>query len=119
MLNAYRQLYFDLLQAKGLAETCLHRVIDGMSEALAVLVSRHALNREWRPHDTNISDQRPLGWHSRGLTHLVRQATAEDLPGIVAIHQKAFSNFFLIDWATSSYAVTMPWCFTTVQESSW
>ena len=32
---------------------------------------------------------------ARGLTRLVRQATAEDLPGIVTIHQKAFSNFFL------------------------
>jgi ribosomal protein S18 acetylase RimI-like enzyme len=30
-----------------------------------------------------------------GRTGLVRQATPEDLPNIVAIHQKAFSNFFL------------------------
>ena len=36
-----------------------------------------------------------LGGIARGLTHLVRQATAEDLPGIVTIHQKAFSTFFL------------------------
>ena len=28
-------------------------------------------------------------------THLVRRGTAEDLPGIVTIHQSAFSNFFL------------------------
>lgn len=26
---------------------------------------------------------------------LVREATANDLPGIVSIHQRAFSNFFL------------------------
>jgi ribosomal protein S18 acetylase RimI-like enzyme len=30
-----------------------------------------------------------------GHADVVRLATAEDLPGIVAIHQKAFSNFFL------------------------
>jgi len=36
-----------------------------------------------------------LGGIAGGLTRLVRQATAEDLPGIVTIHQKAFSNFFL------------------------
>ena len=36
-----------------------------------------------------------LGGIANGLTHMVRQATAEDLPGIVTIHQKAFSNFFL------------------------
>jgi ribosomal protein S18 acetylase RimI-like enzyme len=35
------------------------------------------------------------GGIARGLTHVIRQATAEDLPGIVTIHQKAFSNFFL------------------------
>jgi ribosomal protein S18 acetylase RimI-like enzyme len=28
-------------------------------------------------------------------THLVRRGVAEDLPGIVTIHQRAFSNFFL------------------------
>ncbi len=33
MLNAYKQLYFDLVQAKGLAETCLTGS-RGMSEAL-------------------------------------------------------------------------------------
>jgi len=30
-----------------------------------------------------------------GLTDIVRKATANDLAGIVTIHQKAFSNFFL------------------------
>jgi ribosomal protein S18 acetylase RimI-like enzyme len=28
-------------------------------------------------------------------SHVVREATASDIPGIVSIHQKAFSNFFL------------------------
>jgi len=40
-----------------------------------------------------MNDQ--LGDTARGVTHLVRQATAEDLPEIVTIHQRAFSNFFL------------------------
>jgi hypothetical protein len=30
-----------------------------------------------------------------GRTDIVRKATANDLPGIVTIHQKAFANFFL------------------------
>ena len=30
-----------------------------------------------------------------GPTQLVREATTGDLPGIIAVHQKAFSNFFL------------------------
>ena len=32
---------------------------------------------------------------SRGQDSLVRQAAPKDLPGIVTIHQRAFSNFFL------------------------
>ena len=35
------------------------------------------------------------GGIARGPTHLVRQATAGDLSGIITVHQKAFSNFFL------------------------
>jgi len=30
-----------------------------------------------------------------GQNHLVRQATVEDLPSIVIVHQRAFANFFL------------------------
>jgi ribosomal protein S18 acetylase RimI-like enzyme len=38
----------------------------------------------------------PLPQSARGAdSRLVRQATPEDLPGIVNIHQKAFSKFFL------------------------
>ena len=38
----------------------------------------------------------PLPRSARGAgSRLVRQATPEDLPGIVKIHQKAFSKFFL------------------------
>jgi|SRR5580704_16316103 ribosomal protein S18 acetylase RimI-like enzyme len=37
---------------------------------------------------------RPVGIAKRRAS-LVRDATADDLPGIVTIHQKAFSNFFL------------------------
>ena len=37
----------------------------------------------------------PLTGGARDLTHLVRPATAADLPGIVTIHEKAFSSFFL------------------------
>ena len=40
-----------------------------------------------------MNDQ--LGGSARDRTHLVRPATAEDLAGIVTIHQKAFSSFFL------------------------
>jgi hypothetical protein len=36
---------------------------------------------------------RPVGIAKRRAS-LVRDATADDLPGIVTIHQKAFSNFF-------------------------
>ena len=36
-----------------------------------------------------------MGGIARGPTHLVRQATTDDLPGIITVHQKAFSNFFL------------------------
>jgi hypothetical protein len=32
---------------------------------------------------------------AKGRTKLVRRAIGKDLPGIVAIHQKAFGNFFL------------------------
>ena len=60
-----------------------------------------------------------VGGIAGGLTHLVRQATAADLPGIITIHQKAFRNFFLTRLGTSSYAVTMPLCLTIAQASSW
>jgi ribosomal protein S18 acetylase RimI-like enzyme len=36
-----------------------------------------------------------VGGIARGLDHLVRQATTTDLPEIIAVHQKAFRNFFL------------------------
>jgi ribosomal protein S18 acetylase RimI-like enzyme len=36
-----------------------------------------------------------VGGIATGLTHLVREATAQDLSGIIAVHQQAFSNFFL------------------------
>jgi ribosomal protein S18 acetylase RimI-like enzyme len=36
-----------------------------------------------------------VGGIAAGQTHLVRQATAADLPAIIIVHQKAFRNFFL------------------------
>ena len=36
-----------------------------------------------------------VGEIARGVTHLVREATAADLPRIITVHQKAFRNFFL------------------------
>src|SRR5579862_9113140 len=43
---------------------------------------------------THSIDGHPVGIGKRHLA-LVREATVSDLPGIVTIHQKAFSNFFL------------------------
>ena len=47
-------------------------------------------------------------------THLVRRGTAEDLPGIVKIHQRAFSHFFLTrlggDFLSRYYALVLNYC---------
>jgi ribosomal protein S18 acetylase RimI-like enzyme len=70
MLESYRQLYHDLLSAK-----CPKAVTAPQRSTLDL--------RPLRPSRTG------------GRSGLVRQATANDLPGIVNIHQKAFSQFFL------------------------
>ena len=46
-----------------------------------------------------MTQRYPIDGHVVGIavdqTHLVRQATTTDLPAIIAVHQKAFRNFFL------------------------
>jgi ribosomal protein S18 acetylase RimI-like enzyme len=57
------------------------------------------VSRMFKPRVVLMTRTYPTDGHvsgiARGPAHLVRQATAADLPGIITVHQKAFRNFFL------------------------
>jgi glycosyltransferase involved in cell wall biosynthesis/ribosomal protein S18 acetylase RimI-like enzyme len=99
MLQAYRQLYLDLLSAKCPAEANTlgqrsERLLAGppghMSPSYSELVASNGGQRMKRAY--------PAGRQTTKTgvsTDVIRKATANDLPGIVTIHEKAFGNFFL------------------------
>jgi len=70
MLNAYRRLYLGLLRLK-------------------------APEYAGAPAEDRFANRGASAGHTRPDPHAVRGANATDLAGIVAIHEKAFSEFFL------------------------
>jgi ribosomal protein S18 acetylase RimI-like enzyme len=104
MLRAYWQLYIDLLRANCAleantairsSEKLLPVPSEQISPAYTGAIPHHY------PRGTG-SRRRPLSQvqvleavpHIDGGTNKVRKATANDLAGIVTIHQQAFDNFF-------------------------
>jgi len=81
MLKAYRHLYFDLLTEQCQANPALAGSICAVRPQGAAEIQE--------PVDAGDISVRVFKKEE------VRQATVDDLPGIVCIHQKAFSDFFL------------------------
>ena len=103
MLQSYRQLYFDLLRAKCPAagnygctgnDWRAGRISRRVESKLFRAGLRTPPAERWRP----MTRTYPTNQHqpkSGGHSGVVRQATAQDLAGIVNIHQKSFKHFFL------------------------
>jgi len=107
MLQAYWQLYVDFLRAKcplgvsGEMRSCEVVLADPSEEMRpedsGIVTAHHgphadSSNRLW-PAARRLTPQLTPG--PPGGNHAIRKATANDLNGIVAIHQKAFGSFFL------------------------
>jgi ribosomal protein S18 acetylase RimI-like enzyme len=85
MLDAYRQTYIDLLRAK-----CPLAMLPATPvEHSHIAASRWMERVEWPMVMSHPATE------DHRHTQIIREATASDLSGIVTIHQKAFSNFFL------------------------
>jgi glycosyltransferase involved in cell wall biosynthesis/ribosomal protein S18 acetylase RimI-like enzyme len=82
MLHAYSELYVELLRAK-----C------PLAASPAASAEEHSHTRADMGTEGVTASIVTLQDH--GQTHIIRRATTEDLNTIVAIHQKAFSDFFL------------------------
>jgi glycosyltransferase involved in cell wall biosynthesis/ribosomal protein S18 acetylase RimI-like enzyme len=106
MLQAYWELYSDLLRANCHLEATTHirsfeellaGPLEEMSPAYAAMVGPHRLPRGGDANRGFTVTQVPatqLAHHITSRTGVVRKANANDLTGIVTIHQKAFGNFF-------------------------
>jgi len=106
MLRAYWQLYLDLLSANCAPEAIAPmrhsgELLAGPSEQLSR--RRTGLVQHHHPRSIGVSRGRPSTQpqvlevvpNIDGQTDNIRKATANDLAGIVTIHQTAFDNFFL------------------------
>jgi glycosyltransferase involved in cell wall biosynthesis len=98
MLQAYWQLYLDLVRTNCSAEaTTRAQRSEGLSEGSSEQMTP-GYSGLVTPNGGGAGRACPakqLTPNIGGRTDMIRKATANDLPNIVTIHRKAFGNFFL------------------------